>query len=100
MLTYADGGARVGRSSLSLSHVSVASSAQADGDELAGGGMLTYVDVCWRMQALGRCAARMLLLARVTARQERPLHTLSGAIGGEWGGVAANEKSQAPLHAY
>ncbi len=44
MLTYADGGARVGRSSLSLSHVSVASSAQADGDELAGGGMLTHAD--------------------------------------------------------
>ena len=34
----------MGRSSLSLSHVSVASSAQADGDELAGGGMLTYAD--------------------------------------------------------
>ncbi len=42
MLTYADGGERVGRSSLSLSHVSVSSSAQADSDELVGGGMRDY----------------------------------------------------------
>jgi hypothetical protein len=50
MVTYGGGGARVGISSLSLSHVSVASSAQADGDELAESlaGGLRYADVCKR----------------------------------------------------
>ncbi len=88
MVTYGDGRLRVGRSSLSLSHVSVTSSGSCG----AGCGGACQHNM-WRDMSTGKSHCKT---GTPTSYTER------GAIGGGSGGEmgTANKKCQAPLDAY